>query len=134
MQAGALWVSEPPEHCQEEGGEVRVLGGYNFRPNAFVNVEAAERELSGGCTDQRVDVTVGVHAGQHWLGLAQVFLDGAHYGDETVKAQLSSVHFGANGRGVQLGVLTRIDGGDSEPALVLAFWSEPGRRGRRDCG
>lgn len=130
VQAGALWVSEPPAHCQEGGGEVRVLGGYNVRPDVFVNVEAAERGLSGGCTDQRVDLTIGVRAGPHWLGLAQVFVDGARYGDETVKAQLSLVHFGSAGRGVQVGVRARVDEGDAEPALVLAFWSEPGRRRR----
>lgn len=131
VQAGALWVSEPPAHCQEGGAEVRVLGGASLPHNAFVNVELAERVLSGGCTDQRVDLTAGAHAGSHWMALAQVFVDGPNYGDETVKAELSLVHFDNHGGGVQVGVRDRIDGGEHELALVLAFWTEPGKARRR---
>ena len=62
-----------------------------------------------------------------------MYVDGPRYGDETVKAQLSLVRFGDNGRGIQLGIRDRIDGGDPEPALVIGFWSEP-RRPRRPRG
>ncbi|MBS0384929.1 MAG: hypothetical protein JSS00_06225, partial [Proteobacteria bacterium] len=131
VQAGALWVSDPPAHCEEGGAEARVLGGVNLPHNSFVNAEAVGRILSGGCTDQRMEVTAGMHAGRHWMGLAQVFVDGPQYGDETVKAQLSLVHFDNHHRGVQIGVRNRIDGGDDELALVVAFWTEPGRARRR---
>lgn len=131
VQAGALWVSEPPVHCQEGGAELRVLGGASLPYHSFMNVEAAERVLSGGCADQRVDVTAGIHSGSHWLGMAQVFVDGPQYGDETVKLQLSLVHFDDHGHGVQFGVRDRVDGGEHEPALVLALWTEPGRARRR---
>ena len=131
VQAGALWVSDPPAHCEEGGAEVRALGGMNLPHNSFINAEVAERVLSGGCTDQRVEITAGMHAGRHWMGLAQVFVDGPQYGDETVKAQLSLVHFDNHGRGIQLGIRNRIDGGEDELALVLSFWTEPGRARRR---
>jgi hypothetical protein len=110
---------------------VRALAGASLPHNTFVNVELAERVLSGGCTDQRVELTAGAHAGPHWMGLAQVFVDGPDYGDETVKAELSLVHFDDHGRGVQVGVRDRIDGGEHEFALVLAFWTEPGKARRR---
>jgi len=48
-----------------------------------------------------------------------------------VKAQLSLVHFDNHGRGIQLGIRNRIDGGEDELALVLSFWTEPGRARRR---
>ncbi|MFT3726550.1 MAG: hypothetical protein QM759_01825 [Terricaulis sp.] len=131
VQAGAVWVSEPPQHCEEGGAEVRFLGGVNLPRDTFINVEVAERILSGGCTDQRVEITAGAHHGPHWLGLAQVFVDGPEYGDESVKAELSLVHFDNKGHGVQVGVRGRVDGGDDELALVLAFWSEPGRARKR---
>ena len=131
VQASALWVSAPPGHCEEGGVEVRALGGVNLPHNAFVNAEVAERVLSGGCADQRAEFTAGMHAGPHWMGLAQVFVDGPQYGDETVKAQLSLVHFDNHHRGIQLGIRDRIDGGEHELALVLSFWTEPGRARRR---
>lgn len=131
VQAGALWVSEPPAHCEEGGAEARFLGGASLPHDTFVNLEIAERVLSGGCTDQRVELTAGKHAGAHWLGLAQVFVDGPQYGDETVKLQVSLVHFDNSGHGIQLGVRDRIDGGENELALVLAFWTEPGRARKR---
>ncbi|MFZ2030339.1 MAG: hypothetical protein WAU68_08535 [Vitreimonas sp.] len=131
IQAGALWVSDPPGHCEEGGAEVRALAGVNLPHNSFVNAEVAERVLAGGCTDQRAEITAGIHAGHHWMALAQVFVDGPQYGDETVKAQLSLVHFDNHGRGIQLGIRDRIDGGEDELALVLSFWTEPGRARRR---
>jgi hypothetical protein len=99
--------------------------------NSFVSAEVAERVLSGGYTDQRVEIAAGMHAGRHWMGLAQVFIDGPQYGDETVKTQLSLVHFDNHGRGIQLAIRNRIDGGQDELALVLSFWTEPGRARRR---
>lgn len=131
VQASALWVSDPPAHCQEGGAEVRALAGVNLPHNSFVNAEVAERILSGGCTDQRAEITAGIHAGRHWMGLAQVFVDGPQYGDETVKAQLSLVHFDNRGHGIQVGIRNRIDGGEDELALVVSFWTEPGRARRR---
>lgn len=135
VQASALWVSQPPERCGEGGGELRLLGGVNLPHNSFVNAEIAGRVLSGGCSDQRAEITAGAHIGNHWMGLAQVFVDGPQYGDETVKAQLSLVHFDDHHRGIQIGIRDRIDGGDDELALVIGFWTEPGRarnRRRRD--
>ena len=131
VQAGALWVSGPPQHCSEGGAELRWLGGVNLPHRTFVNLEAASRTLTGGCTDQRMDLTLGAHAGHHWLALAQVYADGPRYSDETIKAQLSLVRLGDNGRGIQIGFRDRIDGGAPEPALVIGFWSEPGRAQRR---
>jgi hypothetical protein len=55
-----------------------------------------------------------------------VFYDAALRGDETVKAQISLVRFGHEGRGVQIGLRARIDEGLTEPALVVAFWGRPG--------
>lgn len=131
VQAGAIWISEPPSDCQEGGAEVRALAGVNLPHNSFVNAEVAERVLSGGCTDQRAEITAGTHLGPHWLGLAQVFVDGPQYGDESVKLELSLVHFDKKGRGVQIGIRDRVDGGEDELALVVSFWTEPGRARRR---
>ncbi|MBI3438789.1 MAG: hypothetical protein HY054_09115 [Proteobacteria bacterium] len=132
VQVSALWVSSPPAHCDEGGAELRVLGGVNLPHNTFVNAELAERVLSGGCSDQRAEFTGGMHLGRHWMGLAQVFVDGPQYGDETVKAQLSLVHFDNHHRGIQIGIRDRIDGGEDELAVVVGFWTEPRRaRDRR---
>ena len=59
-------------------------------------------------------------------GLAEVFVDGPKYGDETVEAELSSVHFDDRGHGVQVGIRNRVDRGVDEFALVLSFWTQPG--------
>lgn len=123
VQASALWMSHPGDACGEGGVEVRWLGGRSFDNGAFVNVEAAGRALEGGCGGERLDLTGGARFGGSWLALGQVFLDAAHEGEETVRAQISLVRFGDNGRGVQLGLRARIDGGAEEPALVLGFWS-----------
>jgi hypothetical protein len=122
VQASALWISHPSSECSEGGGELRWLGGRSFENGAFLNVEAATRALSGGCGGERVDVTGGVRFARQWLGLGQVFLDAPQDGEESVKLQLSLVRFGENGRGIQLGVRARLDGGTEEPALVLGFW------------
>ncbi len=133
VQASALWVSDPPQHCQEGGAELRALAGVNLPHNSFVNAEVAERVLSGGCADQRAELTAGTHFGRRWMGLAQVFVDGPQYGEETVKAQLSLVVFdNRHHRGLQIGIRDRIDGGEDELALMVGFWTEPGRaRNRR---
>lgn len=126
LQAGALWISHPPIGCGEGGAEARWLGGRSFGDNAFLNVEVATRALEGGCGGERIDVTGGARFARNWMALGQVFLDAPHEGEETVKAQVSLVRFGENGRGIQLGVRARIDGGAEEPALVLGFWGPAG--------
>lgn len=122
LQAGALWISHPERGCSEGGAELRWLGGRSFENGAFLNLEAAARVLEGGCAGERADVTGGIRFARNWLALGQVFLDAPQQGEETVKAQLSLVRFNARGRGVQLGVRVRIDGGAEESALVLGFW------------
>lgn len=127
VQAGALWISHPPLGCSEGGAELRWLGGRAFADGAgFMNLEAAGRALEGGCEGARLDLTLGYRSGERWMGMAQVFLDAPGYGEDTLKAQLTLVRFGDEGRGVQLGLRGRIDGGGGEPALVLGFWGRPG--------
>ncbi len=122
VQAGALWNSHPSDGCGEGGAEVRWLGGRSYANGAFLNLEAAARMLDGGCGGERIDLTAGAPFAGNWLALGQVFLDAPHEGEETVKAQISLVRFGENGRGIQLGLRARVDGGPEEPALVLGFW------------
>ena len=122
LQAGALWISHPSPECSEGGAELRWLGGRSYQNGAFLNLEAAARVLDGGCGGERLDLTGGARLARNWLALGQVFLDAPEDGEETVKAQVSLVWFGRDGRGVQLGVRGRIDGGADEPALVLGFW------------
>lgn len=129
VQAGALWVSQSGEFCSEGGAEFRVLAGRSFGETgrSFLNIEAAQRALGGGCTGQKLEVTGGYHAGPHWLGLAQLFIDSPDQGDQSVKAQLTMVRLGGDGRrGIQFGVRARLDGDELEPALVLGFWGRPG--------
>ena len=108
-----------------QGDKGRILGGAS-RGRAFVNVEAAERGLSGGCGGERIDLTAGYRPGENWLGMAQLFWDGPREGEHTLRAQLTLVRFGNSGRGIQVGVRARIDGGEAEPALVLGLWGRPG--------
>lgn len=122
LQAGALWISHPSSECSEGGAEFRWLGGRSYGEGAFLNLEAAARALGGGCGGGRIEMTGGSRFAGNWLALGQVFFDAPHEGEETVKAQLSLVRFGGNGRGIQLGLRARIDGGAEEPALVLGFW------------
>ncbi|MEZ5962051.1 MAG: hypothetical protein R3C30_16755 [Hyphomonadaceae bacterium] len=127
IQAGALWVSHPDEGCSEGGAEVRFLGGHSASEGRmFFNVEAAGRALSGGCEGGRLDLTAGYRPGDNWLAMGQIFLDTPVEGDDTVKAQLTVVRFGRTGRGIQVGVRARIDGGALEPALVIGLWGRPG--------
>lgn len=125
-QAGALWVSHPGEACDEGGAELRLLSGLS-RGRSFVNLELAERALSGGCGGERVDLTAGYRPNDNWLAMGQVFVDYPRDGEETLKLQFSLVRFGNSGRGIQFGVRGRIDGGEPEPALVLGLWGRPGR-------
>jgi hypothetical protein len=127
VQGGAFWASHPPDGCDEGGGELRVLAGASFTGRArqaFVNVEAATRALAGGCQSDRVDLTVGYAPRQNWLAMGQVFLDAPHEGEETIKAQLTLVHFRRDGSGVQIGLRSRIDGGAEEAALVIGWWGK----------
>jgi hypothetical protein len=127
IQAGALWVSNPDEGCDEGGAEVRFLGGRSLNEGrAFFNVEAAARGLNGGCEGGRLDLTAGYRPNENWLAMGQVFLDSPVEGDDTLKAQLTVVRFGRSGRGIQMGVRARIDGGAPEPALVIGLWGRPG--------
>ena len=127
VQAGALWISHPDEGCGEGGAEVRFLGGRSAgEGRMFFNVEAAARTLSGGCEGGRIDLTAGYRPAENWLAMGQVFLDAPVEGDETVKAQITVVRFGRSGRGIQVGIRARIDGGAPEPALVIGLWGRPG--------
>jgi len=126
VQAGALWMSEPPLGCGDGGAELRWLGGLSLERGAFVNLEAATRALAGGCGGERIELTVGYRPAENWLGMAQLFMDEPRLGEEILKAQLTVVRFGENGRGIQAGVRARIDGGGEEPALVIGFWGRPG--------
>lgn len=126
VQAGAFWSSEPGLSCSEGGGEARLLAGRNLGERTFVNFEAAARLLKGGCAAQKLDLTLGYRPDEEWLFMGQVFSDDSDRGEASVKAQLTLVHFGDNGRGLQLGLRGRLDGEDAEPALVLGFWGRPG--------
>lgn len=126
LQAGALWMSHPAEGCSEGGAELRWLGGRSFGESAFVNVEAATRALEGGCGGERLDLTAGYRPSENWLAMGQIFVDAPQQGEENVKAQLTVVRFGRSGRGLQIGLRARIDGGGEEPALVIGLWGRPG--------
>ena len=129
VQGGAFWDSHPAEGCEEGGGELRVLGGSSFTGfgnSGFVNVEAAARALRGGCQSERLDLTLGYAPAENWLAMGQVFVDAPHQREQTVKAQLTLVYFRPNGRGIQVGLRSRIDGGASEAALVIGWWGRQG--------
>jgi hypothetical protein len=126
LQAGAFWMSHPSEGCGEGGAEFRWLGGRSVGETGFINLEAATRLLEGGCEGERVDLTLGYRPARNWLGMAQLFFEAPREGEESLKAQITLVRFGESGRGIQLGVRTRLDGGAQEPALVLGLWGRPG--------
>ena len=128
MQAGAVWRSDPSGECSETGAEARWLGGAAFGPEqrGFVNVEAAARSFDGGCQGGLYELSLGYRPNDEWMGMAQVFVDDSNGDDETVRAQLTLVRFGEDGRGLQVGVRARLDGDDAEPALVLGFWGVGG--------
>ncbi|MES1158466.1 MAG: hypothetical protein ABUL42_01085 [Terricaulis silvestris] len=127
VEAGATWRSDPDRACGEGGAELRWLGGASFGHSgqAFVNLEAAERVSAGGCESQRFELTTGYHASDRWLAMAQVFTEQRADENDAVLGQITLVRFHAEGRGVQLGFRARLDGDDSEPSLVLAFWGHP---------
>lgn len=123
IQAGALWQSAPSsDNCSEGGAELRWLAGRSFSHGSFINLEAATRALEGGCESERLDLTVGFQPRENWLAMGQIFLDAPRDNEETVKAQVSLVRFGDRGRGIQLGLRARIDGGPQETAIVLSLW------------
>ncbi|MEQ1618626.1 MAG: hypothetical protein ABL883_09825 [Terricaulis sp.] len=126
VQAGAFWSSEPGLSCSEGGAEGRLLLGRSLGENTFFNVEAAGRLLKGGCSAQKLELTLGYRPDDEWLFMGQLFSDDSDRGDASVKAQFTLVHFGDSGRGLQLGLRGRLDGDDAEPALVLGFWGRPG--------
>lgn len=128
VQAGAVWLSAPEDECGEAGAEVRWLGGMSFgeRGRGFVNLEAAARTQEGGCAGERFDVTAGYRPHEDWLAMAQVFTDAPRDGETALQGQITLVRFGTEGRGLQFGVRTRLDGGAREGALVLGFWGRPG--------
>lgn len=125
VQAGAFWASEAGI-CSEGGAEGRLLAGRNLGERVFINVEVAGRLLSGGCAFQKLDLTLGYRPDEDWLVMGQVYSDDSDRGEASIKAQLTLVHFGESGRGLQLGLRTRVDGEDAEPALVLGLWGRPG--------
>lgn len=125
MQASAVWVTTPPDACGEGGAEARVLAGRTLGGRSFANVEVAARALEGGCGGQRLDVTLGHRPAEHWLGMAQLFVDAPIDGRETIRGQVSLVAFGANDRGIQIGIRARLDGEDAEPALIIGLWRRP---------
>lgn len=127
LQAGALWVSHPLPDCGEGGVEARWLGGRSVGDAGFINLEAASRALEGGCGGERAELTLGYRPHEDWLAMAQVFVEAPRDDSEDiVRAQITLVSFGENGRGIQFGLRTRIDGGDAEPAFVLGLWGRPG--------
>jgi len=126
LQAGALWNSRPQEGCSEGGAEVRALLGRGIGRTGFVNVEAATRALEGGCESERLDLTVGYRPGENWLAMGQLLLEAPREGDEILRAQVTLVNFRPSGRGIQVGLRTRVDGGAQETALVVGLWGRPG--------
>lgn len=126
VQAGAYWRSDPPEGCGEGGAEVRWLGGQSFGETGFINLDLGTRLLDGGCGGERMELSAGFEPVENWMTLGQVFLDAPHEGEETVKFQLSLVRFSAAGRGIQVGVRTRLDEPGAETALVLGLWGGAG--------
>jgi len=104
VQAGALWVSNPPDGCSEGGAELRLLGGRSFGEGRFVNMEGAVRGLEGGCNSQRIDISAGFRPRSNWLVMGQVFFDSPEDGDQVTRAQLTLVRFGDSGRGLQIGI------------------------------
>jgi hypothetical protein len=126
VQGGVVWNSWPNFGCAETGAELRLLAGRSLGSSGFVNAEYGRRVFEGDCGGERIDLTVGYRPGDGFLVMGQVFYDAALRSDETVKAQISLVRFGHEGRGVQIGLRARIDEGLTEPALVVAFWGRPG--------
>jgi hypothetical protein len=124
LQASAFWRSDPPGDCGEGGLEARWLGGRSFGESGFVNLELAARVLDEGCPAGRLNFSVGYRPAENWLAMGEIYYDAPREGDESLKMQLSLVRFGADGRGIQIGLRARLDGG-AETALVLGMWGRP---------
>lgn len=121
-QAAALWRSEPDAGCGGGGGEIRGLGGRSWEEGTrFVNIEAAYQLYEGGCGRRRAEISAGVRSRERWMGLGQAFVDETEE-RATVRAQVSVVRFGAEDRGVQVGLRLRVDGSEREPMLVVGLW------------
>lgn len=125
VQAGAYWRSDPPGDCGEGGVEARWLGGRSFGNTGFANLEVAGRVLDEGCPAARVSLSLGYRPAENWLAMGEIFYDAPREGDESLKLQVSLVRFGDDGRGIQVGLRTRLDG-SAETALVLGMWGRPG--------
>jgi len=124
VQAGVAWRSDPKTGCGETGAELRLLAGSSFgkQGRSFFNVEAAALSSGAHCTVGRFDLTAGYHASDRWMGMAQVFTEGRRGSDVVLLGQVSLVRLQSESRGVQFGVRARLDDGEREPALVIAFW------------
>lgn len=125
LQGGAFWRSDPPGDCGEGGVEARWLGGRSFGETGFANMEVAGRVLDEGCPAGRVSLSLGYRPAENWLAMGEIFYDAPREGDESLKLQVSLVRFGDDGRGIQVGLRTRLDG-SAETALVLGVWGRPG--------
>lgn len=125
VQGGAFWQSDPDGTCREGGAEARLLAGRSVGERGFANAELAGRMLDGGCASIRIDLTAGYRATDDWLALGQVFVEHDER-EAATKAQFTLVHFGEDGRGLQVGVRARLGEEDPEPALVVALWGRPG--------
>lgn len=125
IQTGAFWRSDPPGDCGEGGMEVRWLGGRSYGRTGFVNIEAAARVLDEGCPAGRFSIAAGYKPHDAWLAMGEVFYETPREGSESLKLQISLVRFGEDGRGLQVGLRTRLDGGQ-ETSLVLGLWGRPG--------
>jgi hypothetical protein len=123
VQGGALWQSLPPEGCREGGAEIRALAGRSFENSTFVNAELGLRALGTDCLSNRLDLTAGFRPSERWLAMGQIFYDAPHEGQDIARAQVTLAHFFRSGRGVQIGVRSRIDGGGEELALVVGMWN-----------
>lgn len=125
VQAGAFWRSDPPGDCGEGGIEARWLGGRSLGRGGFVNVEIAARVLDEGCPAGRANLSLGYRPQPNWLAMGEIFYETPREGSESLNVQVSLVRFGEDGRGMQVGLRTRLDGG-GETALVLGMWGRPG--------
>ena len=108
---------------REGGGEVRVLVGRNLGERGFVNFEAAGRVLKGGCSAQKLDLTLGYRPSQEWLFMGQVFSDRAEGGEGIAKIvetghPKAKCHPAAVRKGHLRRTAGRIDGDSIERAVL----------------
>jgi hypothetical protein len=124
LQTSAFWRSDPPGDCGEGGLETRLLAGRGIG-GGFLNVEIAARVLDEGCPAGRLNISAGYRPHERWLAMGEIFYETPREGSESLKLQVSVVRFGRDGRGIQVGLRTRLDGA-AETALVLGMWGRPG--------